>query len=140
MNQKLYNTWRSLLVFSSVLSVLAIIPATIDYEGSYIHERTFETCIRETFENYLNRWICLILSLASIVVVIPYRIYYLRWRRQSMLTYEELPALRVVSFQEIIDKCKPPSWTAIFDIQTLSLILMQLILPYPYLEESFSVS
>lgn len=116
-----------------------MIPAGTDYEMRFSEIRTAENCHLNPDYSIAPRILVMIFCLASIVLLIPYRYYYIKWRQHLPITYRELPSMGRNSFAKI-SRMKRPLWHDYIAGDTIFALTVNLIFPYPGLNSSFTFS
>jgi hypothetical protein len=140
LSQEYFSQWRLYRLLSALISALAIIPAMIDYERSYDPTRGHEEC-KILPIGILNRFIIVGFSFLGLLMLIPYRIYYLKWLKNLPMTYKEYPPTHKVGVLEVMEMQRKRKWTDhILEDGTWFQIVLLLIMPIPGFEGTFSIS
>ena len=74
----LFDKWRYYRILAALVGSLSIIPGIIDYEMRYKQDRQYNICIQDEEFTLLPRYLMLIFSYTAILLLIPYRIAYLK--------------------------------------------------------------
>lgn len=134
-----FNNWRFFRLLSALSGAVAIVPAMIDYELSYSASRTISTCMIN-YQSNIYRFLCLLLSLLAIALLVPYRLFYLKWLKNLPLTFKEFPPTHKISVLEVMEmQRKRKVSDHFFEGGTLITLIIFLIFPYPLESFTFSI-
>ena len=135
----LFLKWRLFHLLYSGFSAAAIFPAVFDYEIRYSRERIAQECTID-YTNDIYRWMIVILSIAALCCLIPYRIYKIKWRSNLQNVYELLPALHKDHLFDLIKMKRKSARRYMFSSMTIVEVILLFIIPYPYLHETVIVT
>jgi Ion transport protein len=130
----LFDRWRFFRILAAAIGSLSIFPGALDYEYRYKPDRNFNVCSQNEDYSMTPRILMLVFSWTAILLLIPYRITYLKWRVHVPRTYIELPSQKKIPLHQVIKNRTKPKWTEYFAGDTIPSIILYLILPYPGLE------
>lgn len=141
----LFNRWRWYRILAAAVGSLSIIPGYIDYEYRYSPQRynpvtnDSSVCVQNEI-SMTPRILMLIFSYTAILMLIPYRIAYLKWRTHIPRTYTELPAQKKQPLAQVIKNRQKPEWWEYLGGDTIPSIILYQILPYPGLEYTLTTT
>ncbi|CAG9311529.1 unnamed protein product [Blepharisma stoltei] len=138
-SQILLNRWRIFRLASAIFSAVSVFPAGTDYEMRFSEARNAENCDLDTDHNSSPRFLVMILCLISIILLIPYRYYYIKWRKHIPSTYRELPCLAKISLSEYSKLKKKATWRDYLGGDTIFAFCVNIIFPYPGLNATFTL-
>ncbi|CAG9329466.1 unnamed protein product [Blepharisma stoltei] len=139
-SKKLFDRWRFFRLLSSIIACVAIFPASSDYEMGFSEERTATNCMIVEDSSVLYRHLAMWLSFSSILLLIPYRYYFLKWKRHMPKTFHELPSYKKLTLMQVFEMRKKPKFSQYIGDDTIPITILLLILPYPGLDLTFTVS
>lgn len=115
----------------ALFSILALIPATIDYEEQYASNRTAENCASSSV-TIAYQLASLLLSVLALAFVIPNLYYQKMWRNNLLQVNSELPGLKKTSLIEATvtshRRWQLPEWITFNQVLDIIFILIN---PYP---------
>lgn len=140
LSQELFGQWRLYKFLSALFGALAIIPAMVDYETSYVPERQHNECkIVET--SIVYRLVIAAFSLIGILLLIPYRIYYLKWLKNLPMTFKEYPPTHRVGVLEVMEMQRKRKWTDyLLEDGTWFTLILYCIFPIPLFYGTFTIT
>ena len=139
LSQEYFSQLRFYKLLSSLIAALAIVPAMIDYERSYDPARAHTECSMTPI-GIINRFIIVGFSVTAILLLIPYRIYYLKWLKNLPLTYKEYPPTHKVGVLEVMEMQRKRKLADHFVEDGLWIqIVLFLIMPIPGFEGTFKI-
>jgi Ion channel len=139
LSKELFDQWRLYRLLYSVIAVLAIGPAMIDYEQRFSADRKGDTCKQVEGVGIKWRIFSMLLSFAAIFFMVAYRISYFEWKRHHPKTFKELPPMIKYHLIEYLNLRKPFTAAQYLGDEVPVTVFLLLIFPYPGIDFTFTI-
>jgi len=126
-------------LLSAIIACVALFPASSDYETGWSEARTSTNCVINEDRSIAHRHLIMWLSIVSILLLIPYKYYFLKWKRHIPKTFHELPSFQKLTLMQVFAMRKKPKFRDYLGGEVIPVTILLLILPYPGLNWEFVV-